>query len=120
MVKNERIICQSEELVEGGKGVRFERVSASGVESAFAVRYDGKPFAYTNRCGHIPVELDWQPGEFFDYSGLYLICATHGALYAPESGRCVAGRCAGKGLQPVPVTEHDGKIFMTEEGESGE
>jgi nitrite reductase/ring-hydroxylating ferredoxin subunit len=120
MAKNERLICQSDELAEGGKGVRFEVRRENGVEPAFAIRHGGKPFAYTNRCGHVPVELDWQPGEFFDYSGLYLICATHGALYAPETGRCVTGRCAGKGLQSIPVREHSGKIFMTGEGESSE
>ncbi len=120
MAKNERIICQSDDLVEGGKGVRFEVLLETGAEPAFAIRHGGKPFAYANRCGHIPVELDWQPGEFFDYSGLYLICATHGALYAPETGGCVTGRCAGKGLQSIPVCEHSGKIFMTGEGESSE
>lgn len=120
MAKNERLICHSDELVDGGKGVRFEITRASGVEPGFAIRHAGTPYAYTNRCGHIPVELDWQLGEFFDYSGSYLICATHGALYAPETGRCVTGRCAGKGLQPVSISEHDGRIFMTEEGEGGE
>ena len=120
MAATERLICPSEALIEGGKGVRFELARASGVEPAFAVRHRGKPVAYVNRCGHVPVELDWQPAEFFDYSGLYLICATHGALYAPDTGRCVMGKCAGKGLQALPVTEHDGQIFLTEEGDSGE
>ena len=120
MAAIERLICDSAALIDGGKGVRFERVRPTGIEPAFMVRHGGKPFAYVNRCGHIPVELDWQPGEFFDYSGLYLICATHGALYAPETGRCVTGKCAGKGLQSLSITERDGQIFMTEEGESGE
>jgi nitrite reductase/ring-hydroxylating ferredoxin subunit len=66
-----------------------------------------------NRCGHVPVELDWQHGEFFDTSKLYLICATHGALYSPESGHCLGGRCNGKGLEPVTVIERNGKIFLT-------
>lgn len=120
MAKNERLICESSDLIDGGKGVRFERTRPDSVDPAFVVRHSGKPFAYVNRCGHIPVELDWQPAEFFDYSGLYLICATHGALYSPTSGRCMAGKCAGKGLQALPVTEHDGSVFITEEGESSE
>jgi nitrite reductase/ring-hydroxylating ferredoxin subunit len=61
----------------------------------------------------VPVELDWQHGEFFDDSKLYLICATHGALYAPESGHCLGGRCNGKGLEPVSVIERDGLIYLT-------
>lgn len=119
---SERLICASEALIDGGKGVRFEiadslKVSAGGT-AAFAVRFQGKVHAYLNRCGHIPVELDWQAGEFFDYSGLYLICGTHGALYAPETGRCMGGRCNGKGLQALEVTEHDGQVFLIEEGKA--
>lgn len=113
MAEAERLICDSDSLIEGGPGVRFS-VPRNGVESpAFVVRFRGKAHAYFNRCGHVPVELDWQPGEFFDQSKLYLICATHGALYAPESGQCLGGRCAGRGLEPIPVVERDGKIFMT-------
>lgn len=113
---NRRLICASAELVEGGRGVRFT-VDRNGVsEPAFAVRFGGRVHAYLNRCAHLSVELDWQPGRFFDDSGLYLICATHGALYAPESGRCRGGRCNGKGLMAVSVTEHDGRIFLIEEG----
>jgi nitrite reductase/ring-hydroxylating ferredoxin subunit len=111
-----RLICASDELIEGGRGVRFT-VEGHGVsESAFAVRFRGRVQAYLNRCGHLPVELDWQPGEFFDHSGLYLICATHGALYAPESGHCLGGRCNGKGLVALVVVEDAGRIFLIEEG----
>ena len=122
MVARERLICASEELLDGGAGVRFE-VGIDAAEApvpAFAVRFHGRVHAYLNRCGHIPVEIDWQAGEFFDHSGLYLICATHGALYAPESGRCVGGRCNGKGLHPLRVIEQDGKVFLIEsDGEGG-
>ena len=112
----QRLICASDELLEGGHGVRFT-VNRHGVdEPAFAVRFRGQVHAYLNRCAHVPVEMDWQQGEFFDSSGLYLICATHGALYAPESGRCLGGRCNGKGLAAMSVTESDGSIFLIEEG----
>lgn len=112
----QRLICSSGELVDGGRGVRFT-VDRHGVsEPAFAVRYQGRVHAHLNRCGHLPVQLDWQPGEFFDHSGLYLICATHGALYAPDSGRCLGGRCNGKGLEAVAVVEHDGQVLLIEEG----
>jgi len=116
MAEIERLICASDELIGGGRGVRFE-VSRYGVKAqAFVVRYRDKPSAYLNRCAHVPVEIDWQPGVFFDQSGLYLICSTHGAMYAPESGRCVGGRCNGKGLVQLPVRERDGQIFLIEEG----
>jgi nitrite reductase/ring-hydroxylating ferredoxin subunit len=114
-----RRICRSDELVEGGPGVRFAVERFSLGEPAFLVRFRGQVHAFLNRCGHVPVELDWQQGEFFDSSGLYLICATHGALYSPETGRCLGGRCNGKGLVPLPVAEQDGSIFLIEEGGQG-
>ncbi len=114
MAVPKRLICSGEELVEGGRGVRFD-IDRHGVsEPCFVVRHRGVPRAFVNRCGHMPVELDWQRGEFFDSSGLYLICATHGALYAPEDGRCLQGRCNGKGLQPLAVCEIDGQILLKE------
>lgn len=87
--------------------------------SAFVLRHRGQVRAWLNRCGHLPVELDWQQGEFYDSSGLYLICATHGALYAPDTGRCLGGPCKGNGLVAVAVTEIDGWIVVHEEGGQG-
>ena len=109
-----RLICASTALTEGGPGVRFDLDSHGFADPCFVVRYQGVALAFHNRCGHVPVELDWQEGEFFDSSGLYLICATHGALYAPKDGRCLGGKCSGKGLQPVAVCEIDGQIFLKE------
>lgn len=114
-----RLLCAGSALIDGGAGLRFT-VQRQGVsEPAFAVRFRGRVAAYLNRCGHIPVEVDWQHGEFFDDSGLYLICATHGALYAPDSGRCVGGRCNGNGLVALPVVEDGGQVFLIEEGGQG-
>lgn len=113
MVADARLICAAADLIDGGPGVRFTVPRYGQNEPAFVVRFRGRVFAYFNRCGHVPVELDWQHGEFFDDSKLYLICATHGALYAPESGRCLGGRCNGKGLMPVPVEERNGAVYFT-------
>jgi len=74
-------ICASEDLVDGGDGVRHKAVDKSGEATVFFVRYDGKPFGYLNRCAHVPMEMDWSEGKFFESSGLYLMCATHGAIY---------------------------------------
>lgn len=114
MVARERLICHSEDLPERGDGLRFEVDWMGGREPAFAVRYGGRVHAYLNRCSHVPMELDWQPGRFFDVAGLYLVCGTHGALYAPESGACVGGRCNGKGLRPLVVDERDGCVYLIE------
>lgn len=110
----ERRICGGDALLEGRDGVRFEINHEGQATPAFVVRHRGRVFGYINRCGHVPVELDWQPGRFFDGTGLYLICATHGALYATDSGHCLSGRCAGKGLTPLNVSERDNNIFIFE------
>jgi nitrite reductase/ring-hydroxylating ferredoxin subunit len=73
----------------------------------FFVRYDGVAYGYLNRCAHVPMELDWNEGQFFESSGLYLMCATHGAIYAPDTGKCVGGPCRGGRLRPVHVDERD-------------
>jgi nitrite reductase/ring-hydroxylating ferredoxin subunit len=69
-------------------------------------------YAYLNRCAHVPVQMDWGNGAFFDYSKLYLICATHGAMYLPHTGDCVMGPCRGKRLIPVAVEERDGQVIL--------
>lgn len=117
MAADERLICASADLADGGKGCRFEVDFAGRKEQAFVIRFCGRAYAYLNRCGHVPTELDWNAGEFFDNSELYLICATHGALYAPDTGECLGGRCNGKGLIPLQVQERDGRIFVKLEGD---
>jgi nitrite reductase/ring-hydroxylating ferredoxin subunit len=113
MAAAERLICASNALAEKGKGVRFELPVEDGVMAhAFAVRYCGKVYAYLNRCAHIGIELDWNAGEFFDESGLYLICTTHGAIYLPDSGECVDGPCRGRRLQRLDIEERDGSVYL--------
>lgn len=119
MAEDQRLICLSGDLSEAGKGVRFTVRHRGRDASAFVVRYGGRVYAYLNECGHVPAELDWQPGEFFDYSKLYLICSIHGALYAPETGKCLGGRCQGRGLKPLEVEERDGAIYLCTNNQNG-
>jgi nitrite reductase/ring-hydroxylating ferredoxin subunit len=111
-----RLICASGELAERGDGVRFELERDGETVPAFAVRYNGRVRAYLNRCGHISMELDWTHGKFFDADGEYLICSTHGALYAPESGACRGGPCRGAKLAVLDVFESGGRVYMKTEG----
>lgn len=119
MADAQRLICASAAVEERGTGVRFMvRVHGQAAElPAFLIRFNGAARAYLNQCAHTPIELDWNAGEFFDDSRLYLICATHGALYAPENGRCLGGRCRGHGgLRPLHIAEIDGAIYLDESG----
>jgi nitrite reductase/ring-hydroxylating ferredoxin subunit len=106
-------VADAEDLVEGGEGIRFE-IDRAGLDplAAFCVRFEGLVRAYLNRCAHVPVELDWQPGKFFDDTGLYLICATHGAMYEADSGACIAGPCRGQALRALVAKEEGDKIWV--------
>ena len=114
MAEQQRLICQTADLMEGGRGIRFTVQRHGRQEPAFAVRYRGVVRAYLNRCAHVPVELDWVEGDFFDMSGLYLLCSTHGAAYLPDSGRCAGGPCSGRGLVALAVAESDGRVYLIE------
>jgi len=111
---DEKLIGSSDGLEEGGKGLRFDVQACDGeLIPAFVVRFDYQYFAYLNRCGHIAVQLDYMPGEFFSDDGQTLVCATHGAEYAPDTGACLGGPCYGVGLEPIEVEERDGQLFLT-------
>lgn len=72
---------------------------------------DGEaPRAYVNKCPHMGVELNWMPGRFMDSDNLFLQCATHGALFKPGDGECIAGPCQGDVLTALEVREHEGGL----------
>jgi len=111
----QRVICESSALTDGGPGVRFKVDMPGAQAAAFVIRYDARVYAYLNSCAHIPVELDWMEGEFFDKAGLYLVCATHGATYEPASGHCIMGPCKGSHLVAAQVEERDGSVYLLEQ-----
>lgn len=117
MAVQERLICASLDLIDGGDGIRFDVMTPGGVVPAFAVRAFGTVRAYRNQCAHVPIELDWQPGKFFDFSGLYLVCAMHGAHYDASTGYCVMGPCKGRKLSALDVIERDGNVYLKEAGD---
>ena len=119
MAGEKRLICSAADLAEAGRGVRFTVTHRGRVADAFVIRFDGRVYGYVNECGHLPAQLDWQPGEFFDDSKLYLICSVHGAHYAPHTGHCLGGRCRGKGLQVLAVSEVDGQVYLSQEDTNG-
>ena len=102
-------LCRSAALVDAGEAVPFDVVYAGQTCRAFAVRYSGRVHAYLNRCSHVAMEMDYQPNRFFDLTGHWLVCATHGAVYRPDSGACGGGPCRG-GLVKIALSERDGVV----------
>jgi nitrite reductase/ring-hydroxylating ferredoxin subunit len=104
-------ICESDALVESGRGIRFPVTLFGEDTTGFVIRYHNVVYGYVNRCAHVPIELDWTEGEFFDSTQLYLMCSMHGAIYAPESGQCLGGPCRGGRLRKIVIIEKDSQIF---------
>lgn len=102
-------LCASVDLVERGMAVPFDVVFSGQTCRAFAIRYQGVAHAYLNRCSHVAIELDYEPGRFFDDSGEWLLCSTHGAAYAPQSGQCAGGPCR-SGLVKIKLSEGEGLL----------
>jgi len=113
MAEGERLICPSAVLVDAGRAVRFEVEYFGEKAPAFVVRFQGRVHGYLNRCTHVPMELDWREGEVFDLSGRELICSTHGATYAPDTGKCLGGPCGRSSLVSLRVAERDGQVYFT-------
>lgn len=126
MVDTSQVICDRADLVEsvgGGKAVRFimQRGTQNSKNSqnsqklpCFVVAFGGEIYAYVNKCPHRYTELDWLPGEVFDDEGLYLICATHGAVFEVNSGLCADGPCKGLSLDRVQVREVDKHVILVD------
>ncbi|QIL78673.1 Rieske 2Fe-2S domain-containing protein [Diaphorobacter sp. HDW4A] len=102
-------LCASDALVDGGRAVSFDVRFAGESCRAFAIRFEGRVHAFLNRCTHVPMEMDYQPDQFFDDTGQWLLCATHGAAYRPDTGECGGGPCRG-GLVKIPLSEADGVV----------
>lgn len=102
-------LCASTDLVNSGRAVSFDVVYGGQSCRAFAIRYEGTVHAYLNRCAHVAMEMDWQPDRFFDDTGRWLLCSTHGAVYEPDSGACRGGPCRG-GLVKIELVERGGVV----------
>lgn len=100
-------LCRVDELAD-----RQARGFMLGEVSVFALNFDGTIYAYHNSCPHLGVELNWREDEFFDLDGALLQCATHGALFDPASGECLAGPCYGQHLQALPIQIRNGEIYV--------
>lgn len=93
-----------------GSSKKFLLQCKEGEVEAFVVNHDGTLHAYVNRCCHVPMTMDWIDNQFFTEDARYVQCATHGALYEPDSGECVSGPPIGQCLTRVPLTIRDGVV----------
>ena len=104
-------LCASGDLVEKGLAHGFDVLHFRAPARGFALRFEGRVVAYLNRCQHVPVEMDWNPGDFLDSDKTFILCATHGAAYEPLTGRCAGGPCGRGRLTAIDTVERDGQVY---------
>jgi nitrite reductase/ring-hydroxylating ferredoxin subunit len=97
--------------VPPGTSRRFTLACDGREVPGFVVNVDGSLHAYVNRCRHVPMELDWVENQFLTADRRWIQCGTHGALYEPASGECVAGPPCGRALVRIALTVRDGEVF---------
>lgn len=106
-------VCASETLAEG-RYLKLNMVFEGRAEECLLVRFEGKAYAYINRCVHMPRRLDGEADQVFDHSGRYLRCSMHGIVYTPETGTSVSAMCEGEQLRAVDLYEEDGEVGIAD------
>lgn len=100
-----------DQFSNGGTGLVFNSLNTEG-GIGFVVLFNNTPYAYKNSCPHTGAMLDWQRGDFFEESGKFLICSTHGAIFDPQSGVCVNGPCINQRLIRLPLELRNNDIYV--------
>jgi nitrite reductase/ring-hydroxylating ferredoxin subunit len=104
--------CRTADLVPG-QTAKFRLACGARTVEGFIVNHGGRYAAYVNVCAHAGTPLDLWPNEFYTEDSRWLICATHGAIYDPESGLCVEGPCRDARLKPLPVTRAGDELIVS-------
>jgi len=104
-------IC-AEDALSDGTSMKFRIPEGKGEMEAFLIRFQGKYYAYKNRCAHMALTLDLDDNDFFTIDFRALICKTHGAMYYPDNGYCFAGPCYSESLDTLEVGIRDGKVVL--------
>jgi len=99
-------------------GARAEVITDGQRErSIIVLTRGGTVTAYLNSCPHAGVRLDFGSGNFFHRDGHDLQCGVHGALFDPDSGRCVAGPCKGARLVRLATRLESGHQLVIQDVE---
>jgi nitrite reductase/ring-hydroxylating ferredoxin subunit len=95
-----------------GTSAKFRLVRGGRAVEGFVLQWRGAYHAYVNRCPHVGTPLDLWPNEFFSDDGGLLVCATHGAVFDPATGRCVGGPCVGDALARLALHRDGDRLVV--------
>jgi nitrite reductase/ring-hydroxylating ferredoxin subunit len=104
-------LCPLADLPEpGARGFMFRLRDALFL--GFVTRAGGVVAGWIDHCPHAGMPLAVVPNRYLTRDGKFILCASHGALFRPDTGLCVGGPCGGKSLTPWPV-RIDGERVVT-------
>jgi nitrite reductase/ring-hydroxylating ferredoxin subunit len=110
----ERVICRLTDIDDpGARG--FAIGGGDWPLRGLVVRVRSEIRGYVNRCPHAGHPLNLRPHGFLTPDASLILCASHGALFERLTGYCVAGPCAGKTLQPMPLKVESGFVMLGDE-----
>ena len=109
-----RVLIDKKDL-QIGETMVFDYTEVGIPRQGFLARLEDGWVAYENRCRHLPISLDMDDSQFFTRDNAYFFCQSHGALYEPQTGKCVQGPCAGAALKPIPLIIQEHQIGIETE-----
>ncbi len=95
-------LCRSGEIAEGE--ARAFALREGSRTKLILVRRLGVLYAYWDACPHYgDTPMAWRTNAYLNADGDRIVCASHGAQFEIETGRCVLGPALGKSLTPAPI-----------------
>jgi nitrite reductase/ring-hydroxylating ferredoxin subunit len=95
-----------------GHTKKFRLTCGTRRVNGMVVNHDGGYHAYVNSWPHVGTPLDLWENEFLTEDARLIICATHGAIFEPDTGRCISGPCAGDALTVLPLRRDGDDIVV--------
>ena len=109
-----RVICALAEIDDpGARG--FTCGEGDWPLRGFVVRRGDLVRAYVNHCPHAGHALDLLPNRFLTPDKALILCSSHGAVFEPERGLCLAGPCTGTHLRSLPIRIAEGYVLLADE-----
>jgi nitrite reductase/ring-hydroxylating ferredoxin subunit len=108
-----RVLCSLAELEETcSRG--FAVGEGDWPLRGFIVKTPQGVAAFVNYCPHAGHPLNFRPHRFLTPDGGLILCGSHGALFARDTGLCILGPCAGQSLTRIPVDVVNGFVMLAE------
>ena len=98
----EEVLCRLEGIGEN-EARAFGPFDGSR-RKAFVVRKNGRLYAWWDSCPHYDGSpMAWRTHAYLNAARDRIVCASHGAEFEIETGRCLLGAALGRRLTPAPI-----------------